>query len=286
MFETILIPYDGSQSSMQALDSAIATAKRTGATVHVVYVVDLDDIPGSHDELLADHGDELTVEGTGQDILSDAVERVAAADVVVEDSLLRGDTATALLEHVDTIDGDLIVLGHHETRRLHHFLHRSVAEQVVRASTVPVLTVPESSDNADSAWQSILLATDGRSGSQRATDIAFEFAETYGVTVRGVYVLASRFARSTPFREVLEHEARKTERELGTRAARSGIDFVWEQREGKPAKEILAAVDDYRADLVVMGTRGQTGLDRLFMGSVARTVLRTSSIPVLTIRTT
>jgi nucleotide-binding universal stress UspA family protein len=53
---------------------------------------------------------------------------------------------------------------------------------------------------------------------------------------------------------------------------------------GPPSVELLAAIELSKADLVVMGTHGRQGLIRVFLGSVAETVLRASPVPVLTIR--
>ncbi|WP_437601071.1 universal stress protein [Sorangium sp. So ce590] len=55
-------------------------------------------------------------------------------------------------------------------------------------------------------------------------------------------------------------------------------------REGDPATEILAAAEEQRAAMIVMGTHGRRGLSQLFLGSVAQQVIRKSSVPVLTVR--
>ena len=56
-----------------------------------------------------------------------------------------------------------------------------------------------------------------------------------------------------------------------------------EVREALPVEGILAAIEEHRPDLVVMGTHGRGALSRLMFGSVARSVLRTSNVPVVTI---
>ncbi|WP_437929213.1 universal stress protein [Sorangium sp. So ce291] len=55
-------------------------------------------------------------------------------------------------------------------------------------------------------------------------------------------------------------------------------------RDGDPATEILAAAEEQRAAMIVMGTHGRRGLTHLFLGSVAEQVIRKSSVPVLTVR--
>ncbi len=57
-------------------------------------------------------------------------------------------------------------------------------------------------------------------------------------------------------------------------------------RRGNPADEIVQAVAAERADLIVMGTHGRTGLKHVFMGSVAEEVVRKALCPVLTVRHT
>ncbi len=55
--------------------------------------------------------------------------------------------------------------------------------------------------------------------------------------------------------------------------------------EGDPATEILRVAKDTKADLIIMGTHGRTGMGRLLMGSVAEQVLRRANCPVLTVKT-
>jgi nucleotide-binding universal stress UspA family protein len=54
--------------------------------------------------------------------------------------------------------------------------------------------------------------------------------------------------------------------------------------EGEPAAEILRVAREYHCDLIVLGTHGRTGLDRLLLGSVAEQVIRRAACPVLTVR--
>jgi len=53
---------------------------------------------------------------------------------------------------------------------------------------------------------------------------------------------------------------------------------------GYPAEEILNLAEDEKADLIIMGTHGRTGIDRILFGSVAEKVVKSSTCPVLTIR--
>jgi nucleotide-binding universal stress UspA family protein len=58
----------------------------------------------------------------------------------------------------------------------------------------------------------------------------------------------------------------------------------WILKVGVPWQEIVRTAADEHVDMIVMGTHGRTGLDRLFLGSVTERVMRTASCPVLTVR--
>lgn len=68
------------------------------------------------------------------------------------------------------------------------------------------------------------------------------------------------------------------------RVRRTGVRARAVFVEGLPADAILRAARRMRADLIVMGTHGRTGVSRVFMGSVAERVVRQSRCPVLTVR--
>ena len=53
---------------------------------------------------------------------------------------------------------------------------------------------------------------------------------------------------------------------------------------GYPAEEILAAAEEQHADLIVMGSHGRTGIDRIIFGSVAEKVVKSARCPVLTVK--
>jgi nucleotide-binding universal stress UspA family protein len=65
---------------------------------------------------------------------------------------------------------------------------------------------------------------------------------------------------------------------------RDGVSCVRSLQWGDPEQVILQTAQNQKADMIVMGTHGRTGLRRLLMGSVAEHVLRRATCPVLTIR--
>ena len=73
-------------------------------------------------------------------------------------------------------------------------------------------------------------------------------------------------------------------REMTAQLQRAGVTAEAERRDGDAATEILAAANASKADLIVMGTHGRTGLKRLVLGSVARNVLQHATCSVLVVR--
>jgi nucleotide-binding universal stress UspA family protein len=89
------------------------------------------------------------------------------------------------------------------------------------------------------------------------------------------------------YADLLRVSRRSAERHLAAARARVRGERVRVRTmlvEGLPADEILRAARRARADLIVMGTHGRTGVSRVFMGSVAERVVRESRCPVLTVR--
>jgi len=79
------------------------------------------------------------------------------------------------------------------------------------------------------------------------------------------------------------------EESLAARAAQlgeSGVSARWRVSTGAPFEEIVKAAKEEQVDMIVLGTHGRGGLNRLLLGSVAERVIRTAPCPVLTVRQT
>lgn len=137
MYETILLPTDGSRDVDEVVEHALNVASMADATVHTVYVIEAGKARGAHP-------DDETVE-EARDAGEAAVDEVEALgekrDVPVTTAVLEGSAAEAILDYADRVDVDLIVMGTHGRSGLDRFLVGSVAERVIRTSDVPVMTV-------------------------------------------------------------------------------------------------------------------------------------------------
>ena len=133
-------------------------------------------------------------------------------------------------------------------------------------------------------YDRILVPTDGSQGANTALEHGIEIASQWDATVHALYVVDTRLARSGPALETLRREGRRAVRDVEVAGTEAGLPVVTDIVEGNPHEEILAYVAANDIDMVVMGTHGRTGLDRVFMGSVAERVGRRSPVPVLTVR--
>lgn len=136
-YEQVLVPVDGSDAAMAALEEAIGLADRVEATIHALYVVDPMHYHGVGTEDLVIEA----LEEEGEATLADVRERCRSHEVPVETAIERGHPGSVIVDYASDNDLDLIVMATHGRRGLDRFLLGSVTERVVRRSTVPVLTV-------------------------------------------------------------------------------------------------------------------------------------------------
>ncbi|SEW16387.1 Nucleotide-binding universal stress protein, UspA family [Halobacterium jilantaiense] len=140
VYETILLPTDGSEGTAAAAEHAGTIAAQFDATVHVVSVADERNRFESPSAGLAGEAwDERERER------AEATTRETAAalpdEVSVETAVVDGIPHEAIVEYAESAGVDVVVMGTHGRTGLDHYLVGSVAEKVVRTSPVPVLTV-------------------------------------------------------------------------------------------------------------------------------------------------
>ena len=78
--------------------------------------------------------------------------------------------------------------------------------------------------------------------------------------------------------------AEETLEALAGELRQRGIKASWRLQAGVPFEEIVKVAEEERVDMIVMGTHGRSGLDRVLLGSVAERVIRLAPCPVLTVR--
>ena len=138
----------------------------------------------------------------------------------------------------------------------------------------------------------ILCPVDFSEGSRHAVDHALAIARWYNATVTALYV--SPPIALAPFIDPLVHppplvrtpeDLEKMRLELALFVEQESGDFSIRSliTEGNAAGKILECAGETRADLLIMGTHGRSGLHRLILGSVTESVMRHAFCPVLTV---
>ena len=138
-------------------------------------------------------------------------------------------------------------------------------------------------------YDAILVPTDGSAAGDRAVEHAVEFATAYGATVHALYVVdaalySSLEAGVDAVIDALESEGQAAVDAVADRCEAEGIDVETAVLVGTIHRSIRAYVTDHDIDLVVMGTHGRKGIERFLLGSVTERTVRTSPVPVLTVR--
>ena len=188
---------------------------------------------------------------------------------------------------------DVVVIGHRGLGGWESALLGSVSAEVVDQAPCSVLVA------RDARIGSVVLAVDGSLHAREAESILTGCPLFSGLPTTVVSVVESGFPTEVAVAPILYADgidayARAVEAEMATmeaacasaaaRLRAAGLDAESEVRVGDPAHEIIAVARARGAGVIVVGTRGQTGLRRLILGSVARKVLLHAPCSVLVTR--
>jgi nucleotide-binding universal stress UspA family protein len=144
-------------------------------------------------------------------------------------------------------------------------------------------------------YQRILVPIDGSTTAERGLHEAIRLAAELKARLRVLHVLDNfpidaEWASAKTFEEILDRLRRESDDLLAsaTSAAQAARVPVQTQRleagQATTADVILAEAANSRSDLIVMGTHGRRGMNRLAMGSTAEAVARRSTVPLLMTR--
>jgi nucleotide-binding universal stress UspA family protein len=138
-------------------------------------------------------------------------------------------------------------------------------------------------------YDRILVPTDGSPGMDRVVDHAVDLAAIHDADLHLIYVVNSAGYAGLPGESAVESLGSMLQEQGETALGRAAerIEDVPTERvlaNGAPSTEIVDHATEEGCDLIVMGTHGRGGIDRLLLGSVAERVVRTATVPVLTIR--
>lgn len=191
---------------------------------------------------------------------------------------------------------DVVVLGAHGYSPLERLMLGSVSRAVVRRSTASVLVVK----SPRRPPRHLVIGYDGSANARRAVKMVAGLAlpRNARVTLLGLCevvrppaiglmpatIRASLAAEARAFNAKRVAATRRRLERAAKPLAAAGWRVSVDARPGIAVRELVAAGEALRADVMVIGARGASGLRRIFLGSVAETVLDRSAVPVLLVR--
>ena len=285
----LVVPIDFSECSRSALSWATALASRDNAPIELVHAVHVAPYPAPMEfGVPPDLVDNIEERASEQ--LAKWAEDLSSTGLPVSHSVSREPAVDAICAAADRSGARLIVMGTHGYAGIQRAFLGSVAERTVRMAPCPVFTAKTAPEHSERAIRRVLLCTDFSDSAERATQEAIERCREWGAELHVVHALhpvIPAYADLPPpedFIDTARGWARGRLDKLRERIVASGLEGAVELVEGDPATAIARLENLHGLDLIVMGTRGNSGLQHVMLGSVAERVLRRVSCPVLTTR--
>lgn len=296
----LLVPTDFSASADAAMDHAVSLANRFDATLHLLHVVT---DPGAGLYGLGDAEVQIDrLKGETESKVRDRLYGMAPESSTVEVKTavaqrLNVDVTDAIQEYVGEHAIDLVVMGTHGRGGLGRLVLGSVANTLIRRSTCPVLTVRER-EEADASsgvdYHDVLAPIDFSDHSRTALRISKTVADRYDATQHLLFVAEKRVLPTfsdtgIPGVGVVEMDpeivanAETALEELNAEVGGPEVESAYHVKEGDVAQDIVDFAEAHDTDLIVMATRGLTGIDRFVLGSNTERVVRAAPCPVLTV---
>jgi nucleotide-binding universal stress UspA family protein len=299
MFKRVLIPIDSSTYSHQAAHLALGFVKRVGADALVIHVTYRQMMHGMESEAL----EKMVYVKYGRELLEPWTEIGKKRGVNLETQLVEAEglgIAEAIIRTATSEHCDLIAMGTQGREGFERLLLGSVAERVVRLSSVPVLLVRQSVTTAtlEAGFKRILVPVDGSDASGKVLWTANEIAVKLGAELEFLHIIPDMpppiadpvgmgglvydYSASS---EALEQEADRVIGEAKAKITAQTVHTSKLRADGQRIADVIVrAARAKQADLIVMGTHGRGGFNRLLLGSVAEGVAHHASVPVLLVR--
>jgi len=281
LYRKILVAFDGSASSVNALLQAFTLANDEKSWVTVATIVpsyegdlDLTGVKDIHKTLLR----------TGEEILSKAKAIAEKERALIKTVLEEGAPYEKLVDIAESENSGIIVIGRRGMSQIARTFLGSVASRVIGHSTKDVLVVPQ---DASIGWKNIFLATDGSRYSESATDKAINFAKSYGgeLAVISVVDVPSEFYAEAPKAvEDLIKKAKEYTSAVKKKAEAAGVKTSSFIGEGEAFEVITNTAKKEKTDVIFMGSHGRAGISKIIMGSVTEKVIGYAPCPVLVVK--
>lgn len=283
---TILVPIDGSELSERALPYARAFARGHHGSLILLQVVS----PRGRDGNRSDAIEAARLAALGY---LDQLAGRWGSEAAVETVARVGDPADEILKLIDEKSVNLVVMSTHGRSGVGRWIYGSVADHVLRQSSVPVLLIPSAcrrSWSADSVHR-VLVPLDGSATAEAALEPARDLARSLSaelVLIRAVEphpmaytdptaaILTDPTPELDAARDYLAHLAKKIQAE--------GTHVSYGEEFGFALTTILDSASTLDVDAIAIATHGRGGVARLMMGSVATGIIQYAGRPIFIVR--
>ena len=273
--KTILVPTDFSECATNALRFAAFLAKKTGASINLLHVLEVPSI-----------GAQGSIEYTADDVpymmgllkaTKTRMKKVLSYHFMRDINVVQNIETGAILDHIlkaaEKHNADLIVMGTHGTNGLEEILIGSNAEKVSRDAKIPVLTIKDGIK--DPKLDKIVYATDFSDESQLMFPKLENLATLLGAEIEIVKIITkSEFESSTQseqamvrFKKLFKQPYHKT-----------SIYCDYNKQSG-----IRNFARSVNAGIIALGTHGRHGISHFFSRGLTEDLVNHSSLPVLTL---
>ncbi len=289
---SIVVPVDFSALSEAATARAATLAEFDGAAIHLVHAMGFSNLAVPYDVTIPEQVWDR-VRGVAKQKMEAACTEIERKGVPRVTSTISDshDAVATILEAVDENRADLVVMGTHGYGGLKHAFLGSVTERALRTIDTPILAVKEEPSRASDPIRHILLAVDFSAHSDRATDVAADLAKGLGASIDVVHAFElSRdyIPYSSGFGAELEQKIQASASarldSVRERLEKRGVVGTLHARRGDASTVIGQMAEECACQLVVMGTRGNSGLAHVFLGSVAERTMRIAPCSVLAVK--
>ena len=302
----VLLAVDDSKFSDAATRMVIAQAKPQETEVHVLHVIDV--LSLQLPEAMAyypgiEHGRDAQRK-PAEALVAKTAQLLRAKGLQVTTAVELGSPKSKIIDTAAERHADLIVLGSHGRTGLDRFLMGSLPDSILRHAhcSVELVRLPRLAKGpkrmggaTKGTVRRILLAIDESKFSEAASQLLIEQVRPNETEVRVLHVvepLSFLVARGmggyNPALEKLEEARTKQAEDLVAKTAETlcakGLKVSTAIGKGDPKSKILDAAEQWKAELIVLGSLGQTGLERFFMGSVSIAVARHARCSVEVVR--
>jgi nucleotide-binding universal stress UspA family protein len=266
----ILVATDGSRYSERALDGAVNIAGKCGSSLYVLNVVEI------NPEFMALAPEAVEkMERDSRALLEGIKDHLSKKGVKCETIVHEGEQPYEfIVNEARKHKVDIIVIGTHGRTGLKRLLMGSVAARVIGHTPCPVMVIPL---RGLVGLKNILVATDGSVYAEAAVKEAINIAAACDSKLSVVCVVKGQ--RPTKYTS----EAEKIVERVVKSAAKSDIRAEGIVREGDPYEVIADLAREKKADIIIMGRYGRTGLTKLLMGSVTQRVIGHTPCAVLVV---